>query len=98
MLSVCTLHMVCLHFQSTVPLTADFGVRGVRMGKMASVTRFSLPNLCKPWPSLPWPTSFSSAVFQSGSPLLQEAAQGPTRKDDSLTQYPFLSSLWNLGD
>lgn len=44
MLSVCTLHMVCLHFQLTAHLMADFGVGAVRMGKMASVTRFSLLN------------------------------------------------------
>lgn len=49
-LSVCTLHMVCLHFQLTVHLTADFGVGGVRMGKMATVTRFSLLNGVNPGP------------------------------------------------
>lgn len=63
---------------------------GSKDGKDGYCDSFLSTQRCKPWPSLPWLGSFSSAVFVS--------AQGPTRNDDSRTEYPFLSSLLDSED
>lgn len=71
---------------------------GSEDGKDGFCDSFLSTQVCKPWSCVNHgPKPFSSAVFMSGSSLLQEAALGPTRNDDSLPQYQFLSWLLESG-